>query len=284
VTIAPVRPASTVVLLRRSPGGFEVFLVRRSDTIAFMGGAHVFPGGRVEPHDRLDDAERWCDAVSHAIARGAAEGEAEAVARHVAAVRELFEEAGVLLARQGRGGGIVAIHGDAREKFEQYRRRLIAGEITLLDIAARERLRFALDALVLFANWVTPETETRRFDTWFFLALAHASQDASHHDHEASEGIWITPAAATERCLDGDLALPPPTWTTLRALAQFSDVDDAWTWASSRQLPRVEPRVNELPDGTREILLPGDPRYPPVPGFTARETRFVLKDGRWIPS
>ena len=283
VTTAPARPASTVVLARPLRSGFELFLVRRGDAIAFMGGAHVFPGGRVDPHDYLEDPLRWCDGVPSVLARTPAAGATEAVAHHVAAVRELFEEAGVLLARH-RGGGIVPIRDDARDRFVQYRHRLIAGEITLLDIAAGERVRFGLDMLALFANWVTPEVETRRFDTWFFLAPAPPAQDASHHAHEASDGIWITPAAAIERCLSGDLTLPPPTWTTLRALAQFSDLNDAWTWANSRQVPRVQPRVNELADGTREILLPGDAHHPPVPGFHASETRFVLKDGRWLPA
>jgi 8-oxo-dGTP pyrophosphatase MutT (NUDIX family) len=284
MSIAAAQPASTVVLVRPSPGGFEVFLVRRSDAIAFMGGAHVFPGGRIDPLDRLADAGRWCDGVEHALSSMPTAGQREAVAFHVAAVRELFEEAGVLLARQEGASTIVATHGDARSRFDQYRVHLIGGEITLLDVAAREHLRLALDTLTPFANWVTPEIEARRFDTFFFLAVAPPAQDASHHDHEASGGIWITPAAATDRCLSGDLALPPPTWTTLRGLAQFSEVKEAWRWASSRQVPRVEPRVNELPDGTREILLPGDARYPPIPGFSPRETRFLLRDGRWIPS
>ena len=284
MTIAPARPASTVVLARPSPGGFEVFLVRRADAIAFMGGAHVFPGGRVDPHDRLDEAERWCDGVSDVRARSTPAGRDEAVAYHVAAVRELFEEAGVLLARPDGSDRILAIRGVAQRRFEQYRRGLIAGGVTLLDIAARERLRFGLDTLALFANWVTPESETRRFDTWFFLALAPLAQDASHHDHEASDGIWITPAAAIERCVSGDLTLPPPTWTTLRALAQFKGGEDAWAWARSQQVRRVEPRVNELPDGTREILLPGDVHHPPMPGIVALETRFVLKGGRWLPA
>jgi 8-oxo-dGTP pyrophosphatase MutT (NUDIX family) len=283
VSVAEAQPASTVVLARPASGGFEVFLVRRRDSVAFMGGAHVFPGGRVDPHDRLDDAGRWCDGVREAVARMPSRERGQAVAFHVAAVRELFEEAGVLLAREN-GGRFAGIHDDVRDRFHTYRRELIAGRSTMLDIVERERLRLALDALALFAHWVTPEIETRRFDTCFFLAVAPPTQDASHDEGETTDGIWMTPVEATERCLRGDIALPPPTWTTLRALARFTSVDDAWTWACAQEAPRVQPRVNELPDGTREILLPGHPRHPAVGGFEARETRFVMKDGRWLPA
>jgi 8-oxo-dGTP pyrophosphatase MutT (NUDIX family) len=283
VSVAPAQPASTVVLARPSGGGFEVFLVRRRDTVAFMGGAHVFPGGRVDAHDRLEEVERWCDGVSGAAARMASRERSLAIGFHVAAVRELFEEAGVLLAR-GSVGELAAIPGEARDRFEAHRRALIAGTTTMLDIVERERLRLALDALALFAHWVTPEVETRRFDTCFFLAIAPPAQDASHDDGETTDGSWVTPVDAVERGLRGDIALPPPTWTTLRALARFRSVADAWTWASAQDPPRVEPRVNQLPDGTREILLPGDPGHPSVDGFEARETRFLLKNGRWTPA
>ena len=282
MSIALPRLASTVVLIRPSARGLEVFLVRRRDSIAFMGGAHVFPGGRVDEGDYSADAESWCDGSAEAASRIVDRDPRESLAFYVAAVRELFEEAGVLLARD-TSGDITAIPAASRGRFDGYRREVTAGTLTVREIVSRERLRLALDQLVVFAHWVTPEIEARRFDTHFFLALAPPGQDAAHDDGETSDGIWIEPHAATERSLNGDIALPPPTWTTLRALTRCRDVNEAWQWARTQRLPRIQPRVIEHPDGTREILLPGDRDYPAVSGFHPRETRFLLKDGRWKP-
>src|SRR5688500_17332807 len=277
----PARPASTVVLLRPAAEGVEVFLVRRHDNVAFMGGAHVFPGGRVDASDYVSDS-------------GILEGDpdprmrdrtrAEAVAFHVAAVRELFEEAGILLARKHDSRGtIVSIDADASDRFSSYRRALLDGSLTLGDMLRRERLDVALDALALFAHWVTPVVETRRFDTYFFLALAPDSQDAAHDDRETTHGVWIRPADALQRCLNGELALPPPTWTTLRALSRAGTVEDAWQWAKAQRVARVQPCFREEADGTRLVILPGDPMCPEVEGFEAEEKRFVLEHGRWRP-
>lgn len=277
------RPASTVVLMRPTDEAFEVFLVRRHDNIAFMGGAHVFPGGRVDEGDYLERPEQWCDGVGRATGRLHTRPPAEAVAFYVAALRELFEEAGVLLARDA-SRRFISIPDSARPRFDAQRSDLVAGRITLRDVAEREGVRLALDALALFAHWVTPEIETRRFDTHFFAAAAPPGQDAAHDQQESTDGVWMPPAAATARCLRGDVALPPPTWTTLRALARFTDVHEAWRWAESQTVPRIQPRVNELADGSREILLPGHAGFAAIDGFDPPDTRFVLRDGRWTPA
>jgi 8-oxo-dGTP pyrophosphatase MutT (NUDIX family) len=236
----------------------------------------------VDAADDLNDPEAWCDGVRAAVARMPGRAPAEAVAFHVAAVRELFEEAGVLLARD-RDGAIVALAGDAARRFHAYRADLAAGAIDVRDVAQREGLRLALDALALFAHWVTPVVETRRFDTHFFFAIAPEAQQAAHDDRETTHGRWIAPAEAIARCRGGEIALPPPTWTTLRALARFSTVDEAWAWAQAQTVPRVQPAIVERDDGTRLVMLPGDPRCPAVEGFEAQETRFLLEDGRWRP-
>jgi len=283
----PARPASTVVLLRPAVEGVEVFLVRRHDNVAFMGGAHVFPGGRVDPSDYVSDTHVLDgDADPRMRDRTAA----EAVAFQVAAVRELFEEAGILLARPDRyvskgdgRGAIVSIDADASNRFGRYRRALLDGSLTLGDMLRRERLHVALDALGLFAHWVTPVVETRRFDTYFFLALAPDSQDAAHDDRETTHGMWIRPADALQQCLRGELALPPPTWTTLRALSRAGTVVEAWLWAKAQRVARVQPCFQQNADGTRLVMLPGDPMCPAVEGFEAEEKRFVLENGRWRP-
>ena len=267
------RPASTVVLLRPAEP-VEVFLVRRSDSIAFMGGAHVFPGGRVDATDRLDDIEATSDGMTAAVARMSDVPADVAVAHHVAALRELFEEAGVLLARP--------LTARSTSQLERHRRELLAGTVAFADIIRAERLRLALDELAYFAHWVTPEIETRRFDTRFFIARAPDGQTPVHDEGETSHSEWLAPLAAIEQCRSGMISLPPPTWTTLSMLSRFGSIEEVLTWARTKPIPRVQPRFERRGDQTL-LFYPGDPMYPPVEGFDAAETRFVLENRRWRP-
>lgn len=268
-----VRPASTVILLRPADP-FEVFLVRRSDSIAFMGGAHVFPGGRVDDADRLDDIDTLSVGSEAAAARMSDVPPDVAIAQHVAALRELFEEAGVLLAHP--------LDAASRARLEQHRHDLLAGAIAFADIVRRERLHLALDELAYFAHWVTPEIETRRFDTRFFIARAPEGQTPVHDDGETSHSEWLPPAAAIERCRQGLISLPPPTWTTLSMLSRFASIEDVFAWARRKPIPRVQPRFETRGEQTL-LFYPGDPLYPAVEGFDASETRFVLENRRWRP-
>jgi 8-oxo-dGTP pyrophosphatase MutT (NUDIX family) len=273
------RPASTVVVLRDTPSGPEAFMVRRHEGTPFMGGAHVFPGGRVDPSD--NDADRaWCDGLAHAEHQLAALTPAEAAAYHVAAARELFEEAGVLLARAD-GGRFVSLAGaDAHSRFKQYRSDVHDGHTSLRAIVEREHLRLALDALVTFAHWVTPPIDTRQFDTRFFLARVPPEQSPAHDDTETTHSSWMTPAGAIHEAEAGRIVLPPPTWTTLRELEPFRSVDDALAWARERQVVRRQPHLLER-DGVRMLLLPGDPLHPDPIEEVPVETRFVFVDRRW---
>ena len=273
MSVVAARPASTVVLLRPAHP-FDVFLVRRSDSIAFMGGAHVFPGGRVDAADQIDDIDAASDGMASAAVRMPDVAPEFAVAHHVAALRELFEEAGVLLARP-----LTAVPAD---RLANYRRDLLAGTMTFVEIIRRERLRLALDELAYFAHWVTPEIETRRFDTRFFLARAPEGQTPVHDDGETSHSEWLAPLAAIDQSRGGQISLPPPTWTTLSALAKFDSIDAAFAWARRKPIPRVQPRFEKRGDQTL-LFYPGDPNYPAVEGFEATETRFVLENRRWRP-
>jgi 8-oxo-dGTP pyrophosphatase MutT (NUDIX family) len=238
MVVAPVRPASTVILLRPSASRFEVFMVRRHDNVAFMGGAHVFPGGRVDPADEPPDAAQVAPRFGAVLTRMDGMPPAQAIAFHVAAARELFEESGVRVEPHG---------------------------------------------LTPFARWVTPEFQPKRFDTWFFLAVAPAGQVAAHDGVENSDSAWIDPADAIELCRRGDISLPPPTWTTLRKLGTFEDVGAALDWARSTQIVPVQPAVIEQED-SRVLMLPGDPMNPAPPGFDVpAETRFLMKNHRWTP-
>ena len=274
-------PAATVVVLRDRPGGIEVLMVRRHEDTPFMGGAHVFPGGRVDRADRLVSGDRWCEGVSHATAQLRDLPEVEAVAFHIAAVRELFEEAGVLLARGATGDYVSLADADAHGRFNQYRTDIHSGASSLQGVVEKEHLRLALDSLVMLAHWVTPPVDTRRFDTRFFLARMPPQQIPAHDETETTHSAWIRPADAIARCVRNEIVLPPPKWTTLRELEPFSSVDEVIAWARRRRVTRRLPLVLQQ-DGRKMLLLPGDPLNPEPPvEDPPLETRFVLVDGRW---
>src|SRR3954464_4008787 len=177
--VANPRPAATVVVLRDGPAGPEVFMVRRHEGTAFMGGAHVFPGGRVDPAGG-DGDDSWCDGIAHATGQLDGLPGAEAVAYHVAAARELFEEAGVLLARHPGGDFVSLAASEDHDRLKQDRTAVHEGKTPLRAVIERERLRLSLDALVIFSHWVTPPIDSRQFDTRFFMTRVPAHQTPAH--------------------------------------------------------------------------------------------------------
>ena len=255
-------------------------MVRRHEDTAFMGGAHVFPGGRVDAADH-DGDETWCDGIPNAEKQLNTLTVAEAVAYHVAAARELFEEAGVLLARDASGAFVSLAGADDHARFARARHDVHGGRTTLRALVEREHLRLALDALVLFSHWVTPPIDTRQFDTRFFMTRVPPHQTPAHDEKETTHSLWATPAGAIAHAIDGDIVLPPPTWTTLRELEPFTSVEDAMAWARRRRIVRRMPLAFEQ-DGRRLLLLPGDPLHPDTVGDEPpTETRFVLVEKRW---
>ncbi len=245
-----------------------------------MGGAYVFPGGRVDEADRAADAS-WCDGLDAADRQLPALDPADARAFHVAAARELFEEAGVLLARSADGQFVVLAGDEVHARFKQYRSEVHRAASSLRAILDRERLRLALDALVLFAHWVTPPIDTRQFDTRFFLTRVPPDQTPAHDETETTHSVWIAPAEAIRQAQAGAIVLPPPTWTTLRELEPFESVDAALAWGRQRHVDRRQPKVLER-DGARMLLLPGDPLHPdPAGAEPPVETRFVFVDRGW---
>jgi 8-oxo-dGTP pyrophosphatase MutT (NUDIX family) len=267
----PIRPAATVVVLRDTPRGPEVFLVRRHHAVAFMAGAHVFPGGRVDAAD-ADADPAWCDPPAGGVT-------APGPAWFVAALRELFEEAGVLLARTLALTFVSFTNAGDRARFERYRHDVHQGTRTFRDVIAAERLRLALDAIVPFARWLTPPDEVRRFDTWFFLACVPDGQQAAHDTTESTDSVWLAPADALAQARRGVITLPPPTWATLRELEPFTSAAAALDWARSRIIVERRPQLVEE-DGRRVILLTGtEPSAEAVPF----ETRFVFENDRWLP-
>ncbi|MFN2447474.1 MAG: hypothetical protein ABR606_18055 [Vicinamibacterales bacterium] len=266
------RAASTVVMVRPSlKAPCEVLLVRRNDTAAFMAGAFVFPGGRVDEGDYLErpagnstgleSVRRFIDLTAE-----------EELAYRVAAIRELEEEAAILLAR--RDGHFVDRH-VARDV-----RKLMNDSPGLFEALAKASLDVAVDALLPIAHWVTPELEARRYDTRFFLASMPEDQDAQHDAGETTEFMWVTPADAMARCRNAEIMLPPPTWTTLARLAPLANFGEVLAWARSISLVRVQPNLIREGDVTM-LTLPGDPLHPPMAGWDPpEETRFVLQEGK----
>jgi 8-oxo-dGTP pyrophosphatase MutT (NUDIX family) len=244
------RPAATVVLLRDAPqpgpGGasVQVFLQRRVAGMAFAGGMTVFPGGGVDTGDRPDPG-LWRGPGADWWARqfGCAPDEAGPLV--VAAVRETFEECGVLLAGPG------AVDPAARDDLVGRRR-------TMNDVLGAAALPLQADLLAPWARWVTPEAEPRRYDTAFFVAAVPEGQEADARTTEAVEATWWYPADALAGALRGELRLMPPTQHTLEEIAGYADVAGVLAAARSRVVRVHRPVVHR--DGRRVVVtVPGDP-------------------------
>jgi 8-oxo-dGTP pyrophosphatase MutT (NUDIX family) len=179
-------PAATILLLRDGEQGLEVFMVKRHHQIDFVAGALVFPGGKLEKGDS--------DAALAAHCNGGEAWTAEMRALGAGAIREAFEESGILLARDARTGDFVTP--GRLEELQHYRPLLDKREAVLADVLEKEKLRLALDQLVHFAHWITPANMPKRFDTHFFLAVSPVGHAGSHDGHESVDSVWITPNGA----------------------------------------------------------------------------------------
>jgi 8-oxo-dGTP pyrophosphatase MutT (NUDIX family) len=269
---ARARDAATVVLLREGAGGaLEVYLVKRSRMVDFMAGAHVFPGGRL---DKGDSSPSACALLSTDTAAlqdrlGEPLQAAHAAGLFVAAVRETFEEAGLLLGRLAAGWGA-----------EDARRAAAGGALFTTLVQSIDAA-----ALVPWVRWVTPDISPRRFDARFFLARAPEGQEPRVDGHEATEGLWITPQKAIERWLGGEMLLPPATAKCLDALAALRTVEAALEAAARRPPPVMQPLVwNDKERGRAYISLPGDPRHPVrEDALGGTILRLQLEAGRYRP-
>lgn len=266
MSAAEPRDAATVILLRDEDEGFSVFMVKRHAKSGFMAGAYVFPGGGLDEDDRAPDLlARTVGRSADEAARSLGEDDgARSLALHVAALRELFEEAGVLLA-------------DGAERALDARARLIEKQTSFRAIVNELDLSLRADALTSLSRWVTPEIEPRRFDARFFLALAPAAQRAAHDRIEVTEGEWLRPADALARGARAEIQLPPPTLRTLELLALHARAADAIADAASRPPPLVRPAFCDLGNGKWALTLPGDPQHPERARVIAGPTRFVLE-------
>lgn len=263
---AAPRDAATVVLLRDGARGLELFLVKRARSMNFMAGAHVFPGGRLDKTDASPAALGLLTAEVAMLHERLGEplAPARAAGLFVAAIRETFEEAGLLLGRLAPGWDMAGA------------RRAVAGGALFSTLVERLDAR----ALVPWVRWVTPEISPKRFDARFFLVRAPEGQEAEVDGHEATEGLWLTPREALARWEEGEMQLPPATAKSIDALGTFATAEDALEAAARRPPPVAMPLVWSE-DGRAYISLPGDPRHsqPDLLGGSIR--RIQLETGRY---
>jgi 8-oxo-dGTP pyrophosphatase MutT (NUDIX family) len=237
---------------------------------AFMGGVHVFPGGKVDREDRDSAWRERFDLPTNEMAELLGEEESDILlGLWVAAIRETFEEAGVLLARSAGGIDLAA-----------ERRRMEEG-ISFSRVAIDVDLEIATTALTPYARWVTPEIESRRFDTRFFIAVLPEGQRASHDGTETTSAAWLSPSAALDRMRAGEIKLAPPTVRTLAWLADFDTVSAAIADAASRKPPLVRPEVVSGKEGWF-LALPGDAAHSEAQKALPGSTRMVLRQGVWV--
>ncbi|HWV97763.1 MAG TPA: NUDIX hydrolase [Xanthobacteraceae bacterium] len=249
---AAARPASTILLLRDGKSAIEVFMMVRHYQIEFASGALVFPGGSVDPGDR--------DIVDDPVLCGQRDG-FDAMARQfrVAAIRETFEESGILLARP-RGSQELIAASRAAAIADAHRGALCEGKISFREILSVNELTPAIDLLAHYAHWITPEGQPKRFDTHFFLAKAPPEQVGAHDGRESTDSIWVSPQDAVQGGETGRFKLPFPTTRNLIRLGKQPTVAAAIEDARRSRVVTVMPVVTRDGD-TRRLKIPADAGY-----------------------
>jgi 8-oxo-dGTP pyrophosphatase MutT (NUDIX family) len=258
----PVRPAATVIILRESTVGIEVFMVERRREIEFASGALVFPGGKVDAEDADTAWEELAAATLPAPER----------AFFVAAARETFEEAGLMLARR-QGSEELVDAATAERLVEAHRTRLLKGETTFSEILRREDLVLAADLLVPFAHWITPERVPKRFDTHFFLVAAPVTQLGVHDGAESAEGFWIAPQQALADAQAGRRTLVFATRMNLTRLALYGTVAEVVAVTRSRSVVTVVPKIKRTAEG-RWLQIPAEAGYGVTEVFVEEGSTF----------
>ncbi|MEV7199766.1 NUDIX hydrolase [Streptomyces griseoluteus] len=257
-TLTPVLPrrAATVLLLKDTPAGPAVHMLRRRASMAFAGGAYAYPGGGVDPRDD-DHHVRWAGPPRAWWADRLGVDETGAQAIVCAAVRETYEEAGVLLA----GTGPDTVVGDTSgDDWEADRLALVAHELSFAEFLDRRGLVLRSDLLGAWTRWITPEFESRRYDTWFFVAALPEGQRTRDLSTEADRTVWTRPAEAAAGYDRGDLLMMPPTIATLRQLLPYGTAAEALAAAPDRDLTPVLARARLL-DGRVELSWPGHDEF-----------------------
>jgi len=249
----PPRDAATVVMLRDAPTGLEVFLLKRHGLSDVLGGAYVFPGGKIDAQDAalIPQLDQPLAALHGAL--GEPDTAAELAAScYVAALREAFEESGVLYA-----------HGASAAQVAQATALLREGH-GFAELLMQLGLKLDTRSVLPWSRWVTPKmasVSSKRFDTRFFVAAVPAVQTARHDNHEATESVWVAPRAALEQYRDGHIELAPPQIMSLAHLARHGNVAGVLAEARSKSPALVQPEPYDDDKGVRVLCYPGDPRH-----------------------
>ena len=274
VHMAPLASA-TVIVVRDGPDGPEVLMVRRHGNSKVLGGAHVFPGGKLDPQDSQVDVGLLDLPLQrlHAALHEPTLDAALAAGLHIAALRETFEECGLLL-----GGDVDP------QVLDRAREQVRAGQGF---VATLQQLGLPLETsrLAPWSRWITPRVPSitnKRFDTRFFVAEAPPGQDADHDNHEATETVWLAPRTGLQQYWDGQIELAPPQIMSLSQIGRFDDVASVMAFARSRAPALIAPEPFDQ-DGQRVICYPGDPRHSQdVPAWPG-PTRLTFRNRRFEP-
>jgi 8-oxo-dGTP pyrophosphatase MutT (NUDIX family) len=241
-------PSATILMLRDGQAGLEVFMVVRHHQIDFASGALVFPGGKVASGDI--EVRAQCSGVD-----GIDDGELEL---RVGAIREAFEECGILLARPV--GSETLIDGVRLATLEHYREPLAKGEMTIAEFLEAEQLTLACECLHKFAHWITPTMMPKRFDTHFYLAAAPSDHLAEHDGHESVDSVWIEPAQALQEAREGSRTIIFPTRLNVEMLGLSDSVAQAIEQSQARPLVTVLPHIEKREDGAW-LCIPAEAGY-----------------------
>jgi 8-oxo-dGTP pyrophosphatase MutT (NUDIX family) len=274
---SPPRAAATVVMLRDGERGMEVFLLKRHGLSDVLGGAYVFPGGKVDRNDAELDMQAHLDQDPEALHARLNEPELDAptaAGLYVAALREAFEESGVLYAE--RADAAVAATATA----------LLREGHAFDEMLALMRLKLQVSSLVPWSRWITPvipSVSTKRFDTRFFVAGVPMDQVAVHNDRESTDSVWLAPRAALEQYRDGLIELAPPQIMSLAHLSRHASVQSVMDQALGRLPPLIQPEPFDEEEGTRILCYPGDPRHPVRAVALPGPTRLLFRNKRFNP-
>ena len=245
-------PAATVLVLRDSKEGIEVLMVKRSKKSPF-GNLYVFPGGKIDEADFNNNLKSRCHNNSF---------DDITFANIIAAIRETFEEVGILLATDENGDDF-KINSLNEERFSLYRKDLLKNTISILDILENEDLYLDLSSFRQLSNWITPELEKRRFDTRFFAAEMPKDQPTLHDGNELTNSLWITPKEAIKKAWNGEIKMILPTSKNLEQTFDFNSTNELISFYKSKgssEIKSILPKFKKV-DGKWEGRLPDDEGY-----------------------
>jgi 8-oxo-dGTP pyrophosphatase MutT (NUDIX family) len=256
----PPIPSATIMVVRDGAKGLEVFMLVRNREVDFASGALVFPGGKNDAQDEADAWEKLAPVTAAHPGR----------AYWVAAIRETFEETGLLLANRASDGAMIDAL-VARGITDTHQTRVAKGDVLFADLMAQHGLQLASSRLLPFAHWVTPTTMPKRFDTHFFLAAAPEGQTAVHDGGETVESVWIQPHQALDEANAGKRTLVPATALNLEKLASAATVAEAFEHARTSIITTITPTVKKA-DGGVLVTIPADAGYATTSVFVPRPT------------